>query len=669
MAADPTRPDPDALLARLNAEESRARQGRLRVFFGFAPGVGKTFRMLQVARTLVEEGSDVVVGVIETHGRYDTASLMLGLDLLPPRVVEYRGRRLTDFDLDAALARRPGVVLVDELAHTNAPGSRHPKRWQDVIELVEAGVDVFTTLNVQHVESLNDVVAQITGARVRETVPDEVLARADLVELVDISPEELLERLREGRVYLRAEAARATQHFFRRGNLLALRELALRRVAERVDVDVQAWRAQEGVGATWHTAERILVCVGPSPSSGRLVRAGRRMAAGMRAPWIAAWVEPAGGLSAANEARLDAHLAMAEALGAEVARLQGPSVPAAILGYARRRNVTRIVIGKATHTRWRDLVRGSLLDEVVRGSGEIDVLVITGDEAPSEAEARRATREGSRSSAVGYVGAAAMVTLATGVTWFARALLAAPDLVMIYLLVVAGVAMRFGRGPSLLAAGLSVVAYDVFFVPPYFTLAVADGRHALTFAMMFAAGLVLSSLTERIRRQEQSARDREARTAALLALSRDLGSGASEREVLTALVERASQVFATPVAAWMPTAEGGLVAAVTTGGGSTAEIEPVARWCFEHGRPAGAGTDTLPGQSSLCVPMRGATAVLGVLSMEQGGALGHARRDLLDAFVRQGSLALERVRLAESAHAASVRACRDVERSAEDRSV
>ena len=278
MVADPTRPDPDALLARLNAEESRARQGRLRVFFGFAPGVGKTFRMLQVARTLVEEGSDVVVGVIETHGRYDTAALMLGLDILPPRVVEYRGRRLTELDLDAALARRPGVLLVDELAHTNAPGSRHPKRWQDVIELVEAGVDVFTTLNVQHVESLNDVVAQITGARVRETVPDEVLARADLVELVDISPEELLERLREGRVYLPEEAARATQHFFRRGNLLALRELALRRVAERVDVDVQAWRAQEGVGATWHTAERVLVCVGPSPSSLRLVRAGRRMA-------------------------------------------------------------------------------------------------------------------------------------------------------------------------------------------------------------------------------------------------------------------------------------------------------------------------------------------------------------------------------------------------------
>ena len=261
MVADPTRPDPDALLARLNAEESRARQGRLRVFFGFAPGVGKTFRMLQVARTLVEEGSDVVVGVIETHGRYDTAALMLGLDILPPRVVEYRGRRLTELDLDAALARRPGVLLVDELAHTNAPGSRHPKRWQDVIELVEAGVDVFTTLNVQHVESLNDVVAQITGARVRETVPDEVLARADLVELVDISPEELLERLREGRVYLPEEAARATQHFFRRGNLLALRELALRRVAERVDVDVQAWRAQEGVGATWHTAERVLVCL------------------------------------------------------------------------------------------------------------------------------------------------------------------------------------------------------------------------------------------------------------------------------------------------------------------------------------------------------------------------------------------------------------------------
>jgi two-component system sensor histidine kinase KdpD len=360
MTGAPDRPDPDALLARVTAEEQREGRTRFKVFFGFAPGVGKTYRMLQVARDLVAEGVDVVVGAIETHGRYDTAGLMLGLEVLPRRQLPYRGRVLEEFDLDAALARRPKILLLDELAHTNAPGSRHEKRWQDVLELLEAGIEVYTTLNVQHVESLNDVVAQITQVQVRETVPDSILERADEIELVDVAPEELLVRLREGKVYFPEQAERAREHFFKRGNLLALRELALRRMAERVDADVLAFRAAQGVDRAWPTAERVLVCVGPAPDSARIVRAGRRIATGLRAPWIAAAVEATGRppLSEEDRERLEGHLRLAESLGAEVVRLSGVSVPEAALEFARRRNVTRIVLGKPRLRVWIFVVLG-----------------------------------------------------------------------------------------------------------------------------------------------------------------------------------------------------------------------------------------------------------------------------------------------------------------------
>src|SRR5512138_1344953 len=359
----------------------RAPRTRFKIFFGFAPGVGKTYRMLQVARDLAAEGVEVVVGAIETHGRYDTAGLMLGLEVLPRRSLPYRGRVLEEFDLDAALARRPRILLLDELAHSNAPGSRHEKRWQDVMELLEAGIEVYTTLNVQHVESLTDVVEQITSVHVRETVPDLVLERADDVELVDLAPEELLARLREGKVYLPEQAERAREHFFKRGNLLALRELALRRMAERVDADVLAYRAEHGVDVAWATAERVLVCVGPAPDSARVVRAARRIAAGLRAPWVAASVEATGRppVSDDDRARVEAHLRLAESLGAQVVRLSGLEVPDAVLEFARKRNVTRIVLGKPRHARWRDRLTGSLVDEIIRGSGDIEVHVLAGD--------------------------------------------------------------------------------------------------------------------------------------------------------------------------------------------------------------------------------------------------------------------------------------------------
>jgi two-component system sensor histidine kinase KdpD len=659
MATVAERPDPDALLRRLQEEERRARRGRLKIFFGFAPGVGKTYRMLQVARELVTQGHDVVVGAVETHGRYDTASLVLGLELLPRRTLPYRGRVLEEFDLDAALARRPALLLLDEMAHANAPGSRHAKRWQDAMELLEAGIDVHTTLNVQHVESLNDVVEQITHVQVRETVPDSVLERADEVELVDIAPEELLQRLRDGKVYLPEQAARAVQHFFQRGNLLALRELALRRMADRVDADVQAYREEQGVQATWATAERILVCVGPSPGAPRLVRAAARMAAGLRAAWVAATVEPTGKAPLGEEDReqLDGHLRLADALGAETARLSGPSVARALLAFARKHNVTRIVIGKPGRSRWREILRGSVLDEVVRGSGDIEVHVISGEE---DAERKpKVPGEPPPPAAWPYAWSALLVAATTGLAVAASSVLGVPDPQMLYLLAVMVAAIWFGRGPSILAAALSVATYDFFFVPPPYTFAVADARYVLTFAMMFGVGIVVSSLALRLRRAEQAAVLREERTAALHTLSRELGSALHLDAVAAVSAGRGAVTFDTPVAVLIPDEQGLAVRAVSPSGFALGAAEvAVARWTLEHGRLAGSGTDTLPGSAVTCLPLRLGSQTLGVLALRPltPGPLSTEQRDFLLAFARQVAFALERVRLAEQARQSALRA-------------
>jgi two-component system sensor histidine kinase KdpD len=656
------RPDPDALLRRIQQAEARSRRAKLKIFFGFAPGVGKTYRMLQVARDLViEQHLDVMVGVVETHKRSDTASLLLGLEILPRKKVEYRGHELEEFDLDAALARKPKLLLVDELAHTNAPGSRHAKRWQDVLELLEAGIDVFTTVNVQHVESLNDVVAQITHVRVRETVPDSILDRADEIEVVDLPPEDLLVRLREGKVYLADQAARAAENFFQRGKLLALRELALRRTADRVDAEMQAYREEHAIAETWPAGERILVCVSPSPASARLVRAARRMAAGLRAQWVAAYVEPTAmaPMSEPDRDRLDAHLRLVESLGGNVVRLTGARFGPALLEYARDHNVTRILVGKPTHPRLRDFIRGSVLDEIVRGSGDIDVHVISGDAEAAKPAVQRVKRVAQVAPSA-FASAAALVALATGFAWLSRAFVALPDLVMLYLLVIMVVAIRFGRGPSVLASALSVAAYDFFFVDPIFTFAVSDVRHTLTFAMMFGVGLVISGLTLQIRRQERSAHDREARTAALYALSKQLTTALGETEAAAALAAYTADMFRAGTAVRLA-GQGPSLREVAKAGAQLANDaaeDGVARWVLEHGRPAGLGTDTLPGARVTCVPLRSGDRVLGVLLLAPGTGRGlHVEEeDLLEAFAQQGALALERAHLAEDAKAAALRA-------------
>jgi two-component system, OmpR family, sensor histidine kinase KdpD len=656
------RPDPDVLLQRMQAEEARSKRGKLKVFFGFAPGVGKTYRMLQVARDLVSDQKvDLAIGVVEVHGRRETAALVLGLELLPRRKVEYRGRTLDEFDLDAALARKPKVLLVDELAHTNAPGSRHPKRWQDVEELLEAGIDVLTTMNVQHVESLNDVVAQITRVQVRETVPDWVLDRADAIELVDIAPEELLERLQEGKVYLPDQAKQAAQHFFQRGNLLALRELALRRTAQHVDEDVREFREEHGVASTWPAGERIVVCVGPAPSSGRLVRAAARMAAGLRCPWVACYVEATAVKppSDADRERLEAHLRVAETLGATVTRLSGSSIATALLHYARRHNATRIVIGKPTHSRFRDRLRGSLVDAVVRGSGDIDVLVISGDggvEAPDPRERSAAEHAPVRH----YVSAAALVGVTLGFSALLRGVANLPDLEMLFLLAVMVAAVWFGRGPSLLAAGLGVACYDFFFVPPFNTFFVHDRAYFLTFAMMFGVSFVMSELAGRLRRQEQDALSREERTAVLYALTRELASTDEPKRIALIAARHAAGIFTARAVVLGAGAEGELAALAEAPEGARIDVKDlgVAKWCFEHGELAGMDTDTLPGARTLCAPLRAGQTRLGVLALVPAHerAFTTDKRAFLDVFCRQVAAALERTRLSEAARTAALRA-------------
>ncbi len=655
------RPSPDALLQRVKAEEALGSRAVLKVFFGYAPGVGKTYTMLESAWRLRAQGVDVAVGFIETHGRSETAELLDGLEVLPRRRVTYRGAVLEEFDLDRALARHPAILLLDELAHTNVPGSRHAKRWQDALELLDAGITVHTTLNVQHIESLNDVVAQITTVRVRETVPDSVLERAEEIELVDLPPDDLLVRLREGKVYIPEQARRAIDHFFRRGNLLALRELTLRRAAERLDEDVRAYRRAHEIEATWPAAERILVCVGASPSSARIIRAARRIAAGLRAPWVAAYVEAgdAYSMTQADRERLQAHLRLAESLGGDVVRLSGSHVSDELLRYAHDHNVTRIVIGKPGHGRWRDLLRGSLVTRLTRGSGDIEIHFISGDEMPSPGGGP-APRPARRVEWRGIAWAGLLVGAVTILTWLGRAFLSQADVVMAYVLAIMITAFRFGQIPSVVAAGLSVLAYDFFFVQPLYGLDVEHTRHLLTFAMMFGVGLAISSLTSRLRRYGRAAREREERTAALYALTRELVTIRDEGQAAEVIAHQAAEVFGGEALVLLRQAEGSLRIGGRSHAGPDLDSDDaaVARWTAEHGRLAGPGTDTLPGAHLTCVPLQVGPETLGVLALHLPSldVLEAEHRNFLEAFTRQAALSFERTRLAEAARAAALRA-------------
>lgn len=648
-----SRPNPDELLAKIQAEETARRRGHLKIFLGYAAGVGKTYAMLEAARTRKAEGVDVAVAYIETHRRADTEALLSGLEIIPRKTVQHRGIPMTEMDVDKVLARRPEIALVDELAHTNVPGSVHPKRYQDVEDLLDAGINVYTTLNIQHIESLNDVIAQITGVKVRETLPDTVLEEAGDIELVDLPPEELLKRLQDGKVYVSDQAARAVQMFFRKGNLTALREMSLRHAAERVEGQMETYMQAKAITGPWAATERLMVCIGPGTLGEHLLRSARRLAGELNCEWLAVTVETPGYARLPNQERDQiAHtLQRAEELGAKTATLMGSSLHEVLLDFARKNNVTRIIVGKPPRPLWRDWLQGSLVNRLVKESGPIDVFVISGE--PEQASPTPVRGFIPHRPLNRYLWSILLVAAATIASFFFRGLIAPTNLVMIYLLGVIVAAVNLGRGPSILASLLSVLAFDFFFVPPYLTMAVSDTEYLLTFAGLFGVGFVISELANRIRDQAELAERRRIETTSLYGLSRDLSASNSLESILQAIMNNIAQTFDRDVVVFLPDRTGKLQPTASTPDFKTGENElAVAEWAFEHNQPAGRGTDTLPAAQARYLPLRTASSIIGVLAVRPHDPSKHLPPEgyqLLEAFASQASLAIERVQLTEQA--------------------
>jgi two-component system sensor histidine kinase KdpD len=669
MRDEDKRPDPDALLAMVRREEEEKRRGRLRIFLGMAPGVGKTYAMLEAARLKMAEGVAPLVGVVETHGRQDTEALLYGMALLPRRRIDYRGHALEEFDLNAALEARPPLILVDELAHANAPGSRHPKRWQDVEELLEHGINVWTTLNVQHLESLNDVVAQITGVRVRETVPDAVLARARSVILVDLPPEDLRQRLRDGKVYLPRQAEWAGENFFRSGNLNALRELALRQTASRVNTEVLVYRKGHAIETTWPTAERILVCVGPSPTSATLVRAAKRLADGLHAEWHALFIQksPEG----TPTARAMDNLRLAQELGARTHVLTGADVARLIVGFARQHNVTRIVIGKPLRRSLLDVLRGSPVDRLVRESGEIDVHVIKGQDPrpPASRPPRRPLPGGKWRELPAAFG---IVAACTGASFAMYPYFALANLIMVYLVGVVAASVWLSRRASVAASIVSVLAFDFCFVPPRFSFSVTDAGYLVTFVIMLVVALVLSGMASRLRAQADSAVLLERQASELSEFSKNLATARGAANLLRVAHEHIARIFGCTAFALTPNADGKLENAFVSEADDALGDKDVgvAQWVFDNGKPAGLSTQTLAEADALYLPLAGSEAVLGVLGLRPDGPEAADalelpdRRRLLEAVAQQTALALDVDRLEEKAKTTLVAAEREKLRAA-----
>ncbi|MFL9890424.1 DUF4118 domain-containing protein [Paraburkholderia sp. RL17-383-BIF-A] len=672
------RPDPDELLDKLQRDEEKRQRGRLKIFFGASAGVGKTYAMLQAARRRYDEGADVVVGIAETHGRSETAALLEGLDVLPLAQIEYRGRKLGEFDLDAALARKPQLILVDELAHSNVQGARHLKRWQDVYELLDAGIDVYTTVNVQHLESLNDVVGQITGIRVWETVPDRVFDRADEVTLVDLPAEELLDRMRDGKVYLPQQAERAVRNFFRKGNLIALRELALRRTADRVDAQMREYRADRSIQRIWQARERLLVCVGPGPEAPMLVRAAARLAASLKADWIAVYVETPAlqRLPDARRERTLNALKLAAELGAETATLAGADAAAALIGYAQARNVSKLVAGASARTGLQRWLRKPLGERIAEtAAGDLDLTLIRASSERDGGEHRHllnttanawrdalsAARE-RRSPPRAYAFALAICAAITLLSSQLIDHIDLTNLVMLYLLGVIFAAVKLGRGPGVVLSFMSVAAFDFFFVPPRMSLSVSDTQYLLTFFGMLLTSLVISHLTSSLRREASVARRREQRTGAMYAMARELAAALTTEQIVGIGSRHVSEVFGARVAILLPDSADQVKqkiedpdAAVTLEGEML--DSDVGQWVYDQQKPAGHGTDTLPAAAALYLPLKAPMRTRGVLAvvMRNEGELDVPEQQrMLDAFAAQIALALERVHYVDIARDALV---------------
>ena len=655
------RPDPDALLASIQKEDERRRRGKLKIFFGMAAGVGKTYAMLEDARRVAAEGVDVVIGIVETHGRVETEALLDGLELMPRLHINYRGATLPEMDVDAILTRRPALVLVDELAHSNAPGVRHLKRYQDVEELLEAGIDVYTTVNVQHFESRADAVRQITGITVHETVPDTLLELADEIELIDLTPEELRRRLAEGKVYTPERSDVAARNFFRPGNLTALREMALRLTAERVDHQLQDYMDVKRIAGPWKSAERLMVAIGPAPFSERLIRWTRRMAYNLEAPWLAVHVVTSRPLDDAAQQRVNRHFDLARSLGGELITIAGDDVPAALVHLAHQRNVTQIVIGKPLRTRWQELGRGgSNVDRLIRSSGAIDVYVVTGDEAdrshsPSARPALPAAerRSGWRSYwlAVGVIGLMTLIDFLI-VPIAGYQLVGLTDLLAVLL-----IAVYIGRGPALLAAALSALSWNFLFIEPRFTFDIFLPQDIALLLLYFAIALFAGNLTARLRAREQQARANAERNLALFTLTHETSVAVDMDAVLKTAVEQIGRVFDAEVAVLLPRPDGAGLESHPRSSLALDEKEMgVAGWVHEHGRVAGRNTDTLPTATARYYPLRVPSGTVGVLGIRRRARerLPFDQESLLATFVGQIALALERELLDDAAKQADL---------------
>ena len=666
-----SRPDPDQLLARVERDQARAKRGRLKIFFGAAAGVGKTYAMLLAARERRAENLDVVVGLVETHDRPETQALLNTLEILPRRLVPYKGAVLQEFDIDAALKRQPSLILVDELAHTNAPGSRHPKRWQDIHELLEAGIDVYTALNVQHLESLNDDVGQIAGIRVWETVPDTIFEDADEIELIDLPPEELLVRLKEGKIYLPQQAQHAISNFFRKGNLIALRELALRQTASRVDAQMLDYREDNSIREVWQVSDRILVCVGANALAERLVRSGKRLATSLRAEWLVVFVETPELVRLPAEKR-DAVLRvlrLAEQLGAETITLSAPDMSEAIIRFARDRNINKIVLGKPRRRGWRRWLLGSVVDVLISHAHNINIYLLGSPQGHGGEESaedlpllkkkslpglRQRIPARTKKRYRGYAWAVTITLLISGIAHAIHGRLEQANLVMVFLLGVVFIATRFGRGPSILASVLGVAVFDLMFVRPYYSFSVADSQYLVTLLAMLIISVVISNLMANVRSQAKVAGHRERRASVLYAISKDLASSQTEEDVVHIAIKHLYSEFSSPNVILFPDSLGRLIHPQTSHMHQSllgADLS-VAQWVFDHNEMAGQGTNTLPGSEAIYFPICNEGNVLGVLALRPVNlrrVFLPEQQKLLETFLRQIGQALTRIRYAEQA--------------------
>ena len=659
MAEREGRPSPEALLA---AAEQEGR-GRLKIFLGAAPGVGKTYEMLLSAQARRREGVDVVVGLVEPHGRCETEALLEGLEAIPRQQVEYKGHLLAEMDLDAILKRRPQLVLVDELAHTNAPGSRHPKRYLDVEEIIAAGIDVFTTLNIQHVDSLNDVVAKITRIRVRETVPDSILDQADDIEVIDLSPEDLIKRLREGKVYVPQQAERAIRHYFSTGNLTALRELALRRTAQRVDEQLLSHMRAHAIAGPWAAGERVLVCVSEAPSTAGLIRYAKRVADRLQVPWTAIYVESARthSLTDGERDRIADFLRLAERLGASTITIPGRNIAEEVVAYATANNITQIVIGKSNRSRWFEMVHGSVVHDLVRKTGQISVQVISADDnesLPPKSVQTRTKIEPFRVEP--YLGSAGAVAAALGIGVLLKHFIAVQSISLVFLTAVLATAIAWGLLPSLFACVLSVLAYNFFFLPPLYTFTVRDPENVLALFFFLIVAVIVSNLTARTRTQVFTARSQAKTTAELYAFSRKVAGIGALDDLLWATAYQITSMLNVRTVLLTPVKEGeGLE--VASGYPPEDHLDDAdmaaARWTWERNRAAGRGADTLPGGKRLFLPLRTGSGPVGVIGIDRdtpGPLLTPDERRLLDALCDQAAVAIERISLAKGLDEARV---------------